>query len=117
MLDRAGEDTASENLFDGKGSLQRVAIETGEEQKAANLFADGGEEFHFVTGIGVGMAVLDIKDADNAIASDDGRGEEGLIGIGFEFGEGFEAGVVEGVAGERDEAAIARHPAGEAFFK
>jgi hypothetical protein len=116
-LDGAGEDTAGENLFDGEGAFERVAIEAGEEKEAADLFADGVEELHFIAGIGVGQAVLDVEHADDAVAGDDGSGEEGLIGIGLKLDEGFEAGIVVGFARERDQAAVAGNPAGEPFLK
>jgi hypothetical protein len=117
VLDGAGEDAAGEDLFDGKGPFEGIAIEACEEEEAADLFADGGEEFHFVAGVGVGLAVLHVEDADDAVTGDDGSGEESLVGIGFELGEGFEAGIVVGFAGESDEAAVASNPAGEAFLE
>ena len=117
MLSRTGENPAGKDLIDGEGSLQRIPVKPGEEQETADLLADSGEEFHFLAGVGVRLAMLYVDNADNAIAGDDRGGEESLIGIGFELGEGLEAGIIEGVPGQSDEAAVAGDPAGESLFK
>jgi hypothetical protein len=98
-----------------KGRFFRVAFETGQAEQDADLFADGGERFELFAGEEMGLAMLDVDDADDLVAGNDGGREEGLVLVFGELGEGFEAGVKIGFFGDGDETALAGHPTGEAF--
>jgi acetylornithine deacetylase/succinyl-diaminopimelate desuccinylase-like protein len=97
------------------GLVDSLRIHTRQDQQRTDLLAYGGKHFHLIPGKGVGAAMLNVNDADNSVARDDGRAEKGLKLIFRQFGEAAEAGVLIGFLRNGQQAAFARHPAGQTF--
>lgn len=90
-------------------------LEPGQGKQNADLFADGGESFEFFAGEDVGLAMLDVDDADDFVTGDDGGREKCFVLVFGEFGEALEAGIEKGFLADGDEAALTGDPAGKAF--
>ena len=89
----------------------------GQYQRAADQFAYGGEQLHFAAGVLVGLAMLDVDDADDLIAGDDRNREERFVGVFGERAKKLEAGIAIAFPGNGEQAAFPRDPAGEALIQ
>ncbi len=87
-----------------------------QHEHAPDLLAHGGQHFHFTAGVLMWSLVLDVDHADHLIPRDDRGGKEGLIGVFFQFAEGLEPRILVGFARNREQAPLARDPAGQTLI-
>ena len=66
-----------------------------EHQQTTQLLADAGEELHFDSGMGMGIAMLHVDDAFHAAARKHRRGEECFVGVFGKIAEELEAGIAK----------------------
>ncbi len=92
------------------GRFESFARHAGQQQHTADLLADGGNHFHFTTGVLVRKAVLHVDDADYPVPRNQRGGEEGFEAVLRQFTKGLEARVLIGFAGDGQQAAFAGHP-------
>src|SRR5271165_158539 len=81
-----------------------------QQPQAADLLAHRREQLHLETGVRMGVAMLDVDDALNAAARNDGRRKECLKGILRQIAEKLEARIGVGFPRDGEQPAFARHP-------
>ena len=107
-----------ELAFHFEGLFLEAAVLFGEHgfgDGAAHLFADEGEHGDEVGGELLRMTEVDVDDADDFAAGDEGDRDKGLIGIFDQGREPFEAFVGAGVIAEGDDGLMFGDPTGDAF--
>ncbi len=90
------------------------AFEAGEFDFGTDEEADGGDEADFTLAIDVRLAALEIDDADEFVAAENGNGEEGLEAVLGKFAEREEAGILVGVAADGNGHFVFGDPASDA---
>jgi len=121
-----GEEEATENQEDLGGGIGFAgvgllfgkfglgAFEAGEFDFGADEEADGGDKANFALAVDVRLSSLEIDDADEFAAAENGNGEECFVAIFGEFAEGAEARVLVGVIADGDGNFMLGDPAGDA---
>jgi hypothetical protein len=104
--------------FAGLELLAEVRIfvfEAGHFDFGADQEADGGDELNFGVGVGVGLAVLQVDDANDFVAAEDGHREKGFVTVFGQLVEALETGIVRRVGGYSYGLAVFGDPAGDSL--
>jgi len=110
--DRLGDGGES---FHAAECALRLFGEAGFGQRSTHLFADERDQRHFVGGVLMRFAMMDVDDADQVAAAHQRNREEGLVSIFLEGREALEAGIERGVLAKRDNGFVLGNPAGDTF--
>ena len=90
---------------------------TGQRQRAAHLFTERGEHFHFATRMLMRLAMLHVDDAHHFIPGDHGGREKRFERVFRQLAEIFEPGVAVSFARNSEQTAFACYPSGETFVQ
>ena len=92
-----------------------LGLQHGKHQLATQQFTDGRQKLHVVASVVMGLAVLNVDDAQHPIHANHRCREKGFISIFRQIGKGFEARVLECFTREREQPAFPRDPASESL--
>ena len=90
--------------------FQPCAFDFGADQEA-----NGGNELDFAVGLGVGLAMLNVDDADEFVAGKDRHGKKGFVFIFRQLVEALETGVLKGARRYGDRLQMLGNPTGDAL--
>jgi hypothetical protein len=97
------------------GKMGVLLLEAGALNFSPNQKTDRGNELNLGLGMGVRAAVLQVDDADELVAGNDGHGEKSFEAILGELVEGLKAGVLKGVRADGHGLEVFGDPAGNAL--
>jgi hypothetical protein len=101
--------------FEFFGEVGVFVFEAGHFDFSADQETDGGDQLNLGVTVGMGLAVLQVDDAHDLVAADDGHGEKGFVTVFRQFVEALETGIVRGIRSYGYGLTVFGDPSGDAL--